>query len=618
MFWENTLSFLYRIRNIGQVVRLLKRWYSMDRYGHSRRNRQERSTALRRLIRFLVPFKKQMILGPLFKLTEAILELFIPLMMMYIIDNGVAKGDTAYIWRMGGGMLLVSIVGYGFAFLCQYYASLAAQGVGTNLRNEVFGHINRLSFAELDKFGTPTLINRVTVDINQLQWAVAMLIRLVLRSPFLCIGGFIMALWIDVKLSLIILGVILIFGLILYVTMTRSVPLFRRVQQKLDALSRVLRENLSGVRVIRAFARVQGENKRFEDAADTHADASVAVSRVAALVNPLTSLAMNMGILLLIYFGALRVNSNTLTTGQVIALINYVIDILASMLVVAGLVSVFTKAAASATRVNELFDTSPSVVDGPGAVPSSGAPLLSFEGVSFRYANAAADALENVSFTLNKGETLGVIGGTGAGKSTLSNLICRFYDATQGRVLLYGEDVRDYQLHTLRENIGIVPQKSILFSGTLRENLKYGNAEATDEELLEALHIAQADFVRKLPEGLETKVLQGGVNFSGGQKQRICIARALVRKPSLLILDDSSSALDYMTEAALRRELNRLTDMAVVQITQRAASILHADRILVLDDGDVMGFGTHEELKRTCALYQEILKSQEINGEESA
>lgn len=573
---------------------------------------------MRRLIRFLNPFKKQMILGPLFKLTEAVLELFIPLMMMYIIDNGVMKGDTAYIWRMGGGMLLVSVVGFGFAFLCQYYASLAAQGVGTNMRNEVFAHINRLSFAELDRFGTPTLINRVTSDINQLQWAVAMLIRLVLRSPFLCIGGFIMALLIDVQLSLVILAVILLFALILYVTMTRSVPLFRRVQQKLDALSRVLRENLSGVRVIRAFARVQGENRRFSEAADAHADAAVAVNRVSALVNPLTSLVMNTGILLLVYFGAIRVNSNTLTTGEVIALINYVIDILASMLVLANLVSVFTKAAASAARVNELFDTAPSIVDGPGAAPSPDAPLLVFEDVSFRYAHAAADALEHVSFTLNKGETLGIIGGTGAGKSTLANLICRFYDATQGRVLLNGEDVRSYTLASLRDSIGIVPQKSVLFSGTLRENLQYGNAEANDEALYEALRIAQAEFVSKLPEGLDTMVLQGGVNFSGGQKQRLCIARAVVKHPSLLILDDSASALDYMTEAALRQALRRCSDMAVVQITQRAASILHADKILVLDDGAVAGLGTHEELKKTCPLYQEILRSQELAQGENA
>ena len=580
--------------------------------------RQERSIALRRLVRFLVPFKKQMILGPLSKLTEAVLELFIPLMMMHIIDTGVAKGDTAYIWRMGGGMLLVSIVGFGFALLCQYYASLAAQGVGTNLRNAVFQHINRLSFAELDRFGTPTLINRVTSDVNQLQWAVAMLIRLVLRSPFLCIGGFVMAVWIDVKLSLIILAIILVFGAILYVTMTRSVPLFRGVQQKLDTLSRILRENLSGVRVIRAFARVRGENNRFSEAADAHAAAAVTVNRVSALVNPLTSFIMNAGILLLIYFGALRVNSNTLTTGEVIALINYVIDILASMLVVANLVSVFTKAAASAVRVNELFDTQPSIVDGTGAAPSSAAPVLQFDGVSFRYANAAADALEGLSFTLNKGETLGVIGGTGAGKSTLANLICRFYDVTEGRVFLYGEDVKNYKLNTLREYIGVVPQKSVMFSGTLRENLRYGNADASDEELWEALRIAQADFVRTLQEGLDTAVLQGGVNFSGGQKQRLCIARALVRKPALLILDDSASALDYMTEAALRRELKAQTDMTVVQITQRAASILHADHILVLDDGDVIGFGTHEELKAACPLYQEILKSQELFGEEIA
>ncbi len=573
---------------------------------------------MRRLSRFLVPFKKQVILGPLFKLTEAVLELFIPLIMMRIIDIGVANGDTAYIWRMGGLMLLVSLAGYGFALLCQYYASLAAQGVGTNMRNAVFSHISRLSFAELDRFGTPTLINRVTTDINQLQWAVAMLIRLVMRSPFLCVGGFVMAMLIDEKMSLIILGVILVFGLILYATMTRSVPLFRRVQQRLDTLSRILRENLSGVRVIRAFARVDAENRRFDAAVDAHAEATIDVSRIAALVNPLTSLVMNAGILALIYFGAIRVNSATLTTGQVIALINYVVDILASMLVVANLVSVFTKAAASAARVNELFDTKASIVDGPGAEAQEQAPLLQFENVSFRYADAAADALEGISVTLQKGETLGIIGGTGSGKTTLANLLCRFYDATEGRVLFFGADVKHYTLHALRGQIGIVPQKSILFSGTLRENLRYGNEQAPDEALWEALDAAQAQFVRKFPDGLDTRVLQGGVNFSGGQRQRLCIARALVRKPALLILDDAASALDYMTEAALRRELHKRTGMAVVQITQRAASILHADRILVLEDGAIAGLGTHEELKAGCALYREILKSQELLGEEIA
>ena len=571
---------------------------------------------MRRLSRFLVPFKKQVILGPLFKLTEAVLELFIPLIMMRIIDIGVKNGDTAYIWRMGGLMLLVSLAGYGFALLCQYYASLAAQGVGTNMRNEMFSHINRLSFVELDRFGTPTLINRVTTDINQLQWAVAMLIRLVMRSPFLCVGGFVMAMLIDAKMSLVILGVVLVFGLILYGTMTRSVPLFRRVQQRLDTLSRVLRENLSGVRVIRAFARVDAENGRFDKAADAHAEASIHVSRIAALVNPLTSLVMNAGILALIYFGALRVNSDTLTTGKVIALINYVVDILASMLVVANLVSVFTKAAASAVRVNELFDTKASIVDGPGAEEQGQAPLLQFENVSFRYADAAADALEGISVTLKMGETLGIIGGTGSGKTTLANLVCRFYDATEGRVLFLGDDVKNYTLHALRGQIGVVPQKSILFSGTLRENLRYGNEQAPDEALWEALDDAQAQFVGQFPDGLDTRVLQGGINFSGGQRQRLCIARALVRKPALLILDDAASALDYMTEAALRQALHKRTGMAVVQITQRAASILHADRILVLEDGAIAGLGTHEELKAGCALYREILKSQELLGEE--
>jgi len=573
---------------------------------------------LQRLIGFLKPFRKQVILGPLFKLTEAVLELFIPLMMMRIIDTGVAGRDTAFICRMGGELLAVSVLGFLAALLCQYYASLAAQGAGTDLRNAIFRHISTFSFAELDKFGTPSLINRVTADVNQLQWAVAMLIRLVVRAPFLCIGGYIMAVMLDAQMSFIILGVVAVFGLLLYFNMTRAVPLFKSVQQKLDNLARILRENLAGVRVIRAFARVRDERARFDAAADSHAQSAIHVNRVTALVNPLTTLVMDIGILLLVWFGAVRVNAGSLTTGTVIALINYVVDILAAMIVVANLVSVFTKAAASAARVNEIFDTKPSVTDGPGAMPDADAPALAFKNVSFRYGDAAEDALTNISFTLGKGRTLGIIGGTGAGKSTAAHLVSRFYDVTAGTVELFGHDVREYTLSGARELLGVVPQKSMLFSGTVRDNLRWGDRAAADEELAEALRIAQAGFVLDLPEGLDTPVLQGGVNFSGGQKQRLCIARALVRKPAILILDDSASALDYMTEAALRKNLGGLAGMTVVQISQRAASLMHADQILVLDEGGQAGLGTHEELIASCPLYREICQSQQLIGEESA
>lgn len=578
-----------------------------------------------RLAHFLAPFKKQATLGPIFKLAEAIFELMLPIMMMKVIDIGIANRDTAYITRMILLMVLICVVKYLCALVCQYYAAVAAQGVGTKMRSALFTHIQRFSYQQLDRFGTSSLINRVTNDVNQLQWAVAMLIRLVIRAPFLCIGGFIMAFWIDARLSMILLGVIAIFSLVLYLVMSKSVPLFKNVQKRLDALALVLRENLSGVRVIRAFARVGEETRRFDKTNNAHAKTAIGVNLVAAIVNPVTTIVMNIGILMLIWFGGRFVNAGQLTQGQIIALINYVIDILAAMIVVANLVVTFTKAAASATRVNEVLDTVPAIADAPKAVQDkaqnealSNAPALEFNDVCFRYEGDSEDALSHINFKLMRGQTLGVIGGTGSGKSTLLNLIPRFYDVSQGAVTIEGVDVRQIPQRQLRRRIGVVPQRARLFSGTIRENLLWGSADADDADLARALELAQAPFVLELPQGLDTQVSQGGVNFSGGQKQRLSIARALVGDPSLMLLDDAASALDYRTDAQLRKALRSLSDTTVVIVSQRASAIAHADQILVLDDGKTVGQGTHEQLLQTCTLYQEICHSQQMTQEVGA
>lgn len=578
-----------------------------------------------RLTHFLAPFKKQVILGPIFKLAEAIFELMLPIMMMKVIDIGIANHDTSYITRMIIYMVLICVVKYLCALVCQYYAAVAAQGVGTKMRSALFTHIQRFSYQQLDRFGTSSLINRVTNDVNQLQWAVAMLIRLVIRAPFLCIGGFIMAFWIDARLSMILLGVIAIFSVVLYLVMSKSVPLFKNVQKRLDALALVLRENLSGVRVIRAFARVGEETNRFDKTNNAHAKTAIGVNLVAAIVNPVTTIVMNIGILMLIWFGGRFVNVGQLTQGQIIALINYVIDILAAMIVVANLVVTFTKAAASATRVNEVLDTVPAIADAPKAVQDkaqnealSDAPALEFNDVCFRYEGDSEDALSHINFTLMRGQTLGVIGGTGSGKSTLLNLIPRFYDVSQGAVTIDGVDVRQIPQRQLRQRIGVVPQRARLFSGTIRDNLLWRNENADDADLARALELAQAPFVLELPQGLDTPVSQGGVNFSGGQKQRLSIARALVGDPAFMLLDDAASALDYRTDAQLRKALRSLSDTTVVIVSQRASAIAHADQILVLDDGKVVGQGTHEQLLQTCTLYQEICHSQQLTQEVGA
>ncbi len=574
-----------------------------------------------KLRRFLKDYRKQVIIGPIFKWMEAVLELIVPLVMAKIIDVGVKNADKGYVFRMGGLLLLIAAVSLGCALVCQYSASIASQGVGTNLRREMFDRINRFSHAELDRFGTHSLITRLTNDVNQLQVAVAMLIRLVVRAPFLAIGAVVMAFTIDVKLSLIFLVVFPLIVGVLYFVMNRSIPFFRVMQKKLDKISLITRENLEGARVIRAFSKQDAELSRFTSASDDLANTSVRVGRLSALLNPLTYVIMNLGIVAILWFGGFRVDSGRLTQGEIIAFVNYMTQILQALIVVANLVVIFTKASASASRINEVLETEPSVSD---AVSGEVAPLadeaaLEFDRVAFSYAGAEEPSLSGITVKLRPGETLGVIGGTGSGKSTFVSLIPRFYDATSGEVKVFGRDVKEYPLAELRRLVGTVPQKAAVVSGTIRENLRWAKPDATDEELWAALKTAQAEsFVEALPQKLETRVEQGGKNFSGGQKQRLTIARALVGKPSILILDDSASALDFATDAALRKALRTETKgMTVIMVSQRASTIRYADQILVLDDGGMAGLGTHEELFENCPVYREICLSQ-LSAEEAA
>ena len=570
---------------------------------------------MRKLARFLSEYRKQVILGPIFKLIEAIFELIVPIVTARIIDQGVKRGDTAYVWRMGLVMLLLGVVGLCSALICQKMASIASQGFGTVVRNELYRHINTFSHSEIDKFGTPSLITRVTNDVNQLQFAVAMLIRLVVRAPFLAVGAIVMAMMIDLPLSVIFLVATPLIALVLYLVMSRSVPYFRAMQKKLDRISLLSRESLSGVRVIRAFSKQEHEEERFQRASDDQADTAVRVGKLSALLNPLTYTIVNGAIIAIVWFGGYRVESGAVTQGEVIAFVNYMTQTFLALVVVANLVVVFTKAAASAARVNEVLETQTSVPEAaqsPAPQTMAGTPKIEFENVSFSYDGSEKYAVRDLSFSVAAGETVGIIGGTGSGKSTLVNLIPRFYDATKGRVLVDGIDVRDYPFGLLRETVGMVPQQAVLFSGTIRSNLRWGDEDAGDGQLWSALKTAQAeDFVRALPKGLSTRVNQGGKNFSGGQRQRLTIARALVGKREILILDDSASALDFATDAALRRALKRdTTGMTVVIVSQRASTIRRADKILVLDDGALAGIGTHEELLERCEVYREICLSQ--------
>lgn len=563
--------------------------------------------------RYLGAVKKEIIIGQSSKLIEAIFEVIVPLIMAAIVDNGIKGGmGKGYIYKMGGVLVLLGVLGLCFALICQYLASKASQSVGTVMRNDMFRHINSLSHAELDRLGTPSLITRLTNDINQVQQAVAMFIRLVVRAPFIVIGSAIMAMSIDLKLSVIFVVIIPLVVLVLYIIMSRSIKYYKVIQKKLDRISLVTREGLSGVRVIRAFSRQDTEQKRFDDANDDYLDISLRVGRLSALLNPLTYVILNLAIAAIVWYGGVRVNIGRLTQGEVIAFVNYMTQISLALVVVANLVVLFTKAAASSARINEVLDIEPSIKNGTAQDGAGSENAVEFSHVFFSYNNSGEYALEDIDFTAKKGETIGVIGGTGSGKSTLASLIPRFYDISKGELKIDGTNASDYDTKALRQKVGVVPQKAVLFSGTIAENMRWGKRDATEEEIWKALETAQAkEFVDKMPEGLNTHISQGGKNLSGGQKQRLTIARALVSQPDILILDDSASALDFATDAALRKAIaQNTTGMTTFIISQRANSIMQADKIIVLDDGKQVGLGTHKELLESCDVYREICYSQ--------
>lgn len=554
---------------------------------------------------------KETVIGAGAKLFEAILELLLPLFMGKIIDIGIKNGDIPYIGKTAALMFGIISVGLASASLCQYFASYTCQNVGNDLRKELLKKISKLSYEDIDHFGNSTLINRITNDVNQVVQAVAMLIRLVSRAPFLCIGALVMSIYINPKLSLIFAVLIPIFVLIMVVIMKKTVPLYKASQSRLDALGGVLRENLSGVRVIRAFARHEKEQERMNEATDNLSRAYIRVSNLSALMNPITSLVMNSGIIVLLYVGAINVNIGTLTQGDIVVLINYITQVLLALIVVANLVVLFTKASASAARINEILEYTPSIVDNKNnKALKDTKKIIAFNNVSFKY--NSEKVLSDISFTIEEGEVFGIVGTTGSGKSTVANLISRFYDVTEGEVIFKGENVKELSQRVLHEEIGIVPQKAVLFSGTIADNIRWGKEDATEEDVNKALQVAQAyDFVSAMKDGINSVIYEGGKNLSGGQKQRLTIARALVKKPSIIILDDSLSALDYQTDKKLRNSLKEnLKDSTIIIISQRISSIISADKILVLDDGEAVGIGTHEELLNTCETYKEIYESQ--------
>lgn len=553
---------------------------------------------------------------PYLQACEAILELFVPLVMAKIIDVGVKNGDSGYVIKMGGLLVLLAALGLSFALVCQYWASKASQGFGTKVRSALFAHINSLSHAELDKLGTPSLITRMTNDINQVQQSVAMSIRLLTRAPFIVAGALVMAMTINLKMSVIFFISALLIAVTLYFVMSKSIPIFTAMQKKLDKIGLISRENLSGNRVIRAFSKQKTEKERIDNATEDLAKTSIRVSRLSALLSPVTYAVTDLAIVAVVWFGAMNVNNGSgMLSGDIIALVNYLTQILLAMIVVANLVILLTKASASAKRIDDVFKTQPSVVeknhDNIKIFSDNDTPKIKFSDVSFTYGDGA-DELSNISFEIKRGQTVGIIGGTGSGKSTLIGLIPRFYDVKSGCVSVDGVNVKEYPFLQLRGQMGIVPQQSVLFSGTVRDNMKWGNKNATDEEIIKALKIAQAyEFVSKLPKGLDSYVEQGGKNFSGGQKQRLCIARGIATNPKILILDDSFSALDFATDAALRKALKENTEnMTVIIVTQRCSTIRNADLILVMDDGELAGQGTHEELFDSCETYRDICLSQ--------
>ena len=577
---------------------------------------------MKTLLAYLKDYKKESILAPLFKMLEASFELFVPLVMAAIIDVGIANQDKPYIVKMCFVLIALGIIGLVCSITAQYFAAKAATGVGTGIRHGLFEHIQKFTFTEMDQLGTSTLITRMTSDINQIQSGVNLVLRLFLRSPFIVFGAMIMAFTVDVKAALVFVVTIPLLSLIVFGIMLVTMPMYKKVQADLDQVLLATRENLTGARVIRAFNKEEDETKRFENANQILTDAQKYVGRISGMMNPLTYIIVNGAIIALIYVGAVRVDIGDLTQGQVVALINYMSQILVELVKLANLIISVTKAAACLNRVESVLAVKPDMNEGDVRWKSNSSeadrdlknkiPVVEFSHVSLTYKGASDTSLSDINFCAEKGQTIGIIGGTGSGKSSLVNLIPRFYDATDGTVKINGRDIKEYQTENLREHIGVVLQKAVLFKGSIADNLRWGKEDATEQEMYEALDISQArEFVDTKQGGLEFQIEQGGRNLSGGQKQRMTIARALVRKPEILILDDSASALDFATDAALRKSIKEMKNQPTVFIvSQRAASIQHADQIIVLDDGAMAGIGTHEELLKDCPIYQEIYYSQ--------
>ena len=586
---------------------------------------------MKKLLVFLKDYKKETVLAPLFKLLEASFELLVPLVMAAIIDKGIGNADRGYIGRMCFVMIMLGVVGLVCSITAQYFAAKAAVGFAAKMKHALFAHIQSLSFTEMDTVGTSTLITRMTSDSNQVQNGVNMVLRLFLRSPFIVFGAMVMAFTIDVKAALVFVVTIPLLSVVVFGIMMLTMPLYKKVQGGLDRVLGITRENLTGVRVLRAFNKEENEIDRFETSNNTLTSMQKHVGKISALMNPVTYVIINGAIIVLVWTGAWRVENGIITQGAVVALVNYMSQILVELIKLANLIITITKAIACGNRIQSIFEIESSMKDGNGCQDDghrgsvsgqdTGAvgkkaldrlPSVEFDHVCLTYKNAGAESLTDVSFKAYRGETIGIIGGTGSGKSSLVNLIPRFYDATKGQVLVSGKNVKDYSLEELRRKVGMVLQKAVLFKGTIRENLRWGKEDATEEELLRALDISQArEFVDTKDGGLDAPVAQGGKNLSGGQKQRLTIARALVRNPEILILDDSASAPDFATDAGLRKAIKEMEDrLTVFIVAQRASSIRYADQIIVMDDGEVAGIGTHEELLENCPAYQEIYYSQ--------
>lgn len=567
---------------------------------------------MKRYLPYLKKYKWFCIFGAISKWIEAVLELLVPLVMAKIIDEGIARGNAGISYALWGGavMLAMGAVGFGCAVFCQRSASIASQGFGTNVRNALFRHINTLSYREIDKIGEASLVTRVTGDVTQMQSAVAMFIRLVVRAPFIAAGSVVLCLLIDWQTGLIVTGAAVLVGIVLWIIMKKSVPYYTRNQRKLDRLAQVTNENLEGARVVRAFSKREKERDRFDAAAGEMLENSLVIAKITAWLNPLTYAIINLGVAAILFLSDFKVSTGTLSSGEVIALINYMMQILNAMVVISNLVSLFTKAHASMLRVDEVFDLQPGIDEGGRAQPDFNAPAIEMRGVNFSYAGTEQYSLRDIDLCVQAGQTIGIIGGTGSGKSTLINLLPRLYDATTGEVKIFGHNVKEYPLRELRFMFGVVPQNASLFSGTVRSNLFWGNDKATDEQFEAALKTACAyDFVQEKG-GLETEVTEGGKNFSGGQRQRLTIARAVVAQPKILILDDSCSALDFATDAKVRKNIASLKDVTTILISQRASSLRGADVIFVLEDGKIVGRGKHEELYDFCGVYREICDSQ--------